>query len=51
MHLMELLGDVGQVESHFSPSRDGVGTRWCTVYAKCTIGSEIILDAHDGTSR
>jgi hypothetical protein len=24
---------------------------WCTVYAKRTIGSEIIFDAHDGTPR
>jgi hypothetical protein len=24
MHLMELLGDVGHVESHFSPFGDGV---------------------------
>jgi hypothetical protein len=23
----------------------------CTVFTKCTIGSEIILDAHDGTPR
>jgi hypothetical protein len=24
---------------------------WCTVCAKCTVGSEIILDAPDGTPR
>jgi hypothetical protein len=47
---MELLGDVGLVESHFFPFGDNVsiGAR-CTVCAKCTIGSEIILDAPNGT--
>ena len=24
---------------------------WCTVCAKCTIGSEILLDAPDGTPK
>ena len=24
---------------------------WCTVCAECTIGTEIILDGHDGTPR
>jgi hypothetical protein len=50
---MELLGDMGPVESHFFsletvllPVQDR-----CTVCAKCTIGSEIILDAPDGTPR
>jgi hypothetical protein len=48
---MELLGDVGHVESHFGP----YGTVLvlvqdrCTVYAKRIIGSEIILDEADGT--
>ena len=48
---MELLGDVGHVESRsvrlemvFVLVQDR-----CTVYAKHTIGSEIILDAPDGT--
>ena len=53
MHLMELLGDVGHVnlilvhlETVLVSGQDG-----CTVYAKRTIGSEIILDAPDGTPR
>jgi hypothetical protein len=48
---MELLGDVGHVESHFGLFVDSVGVsadRYM-VCAKCTIGSE--LDAHDGTPR
>jgi hypothetical protein len=48
---MELLSDVGHVESHFSPSEIvlvSVLDR-STVCAKHTIGSQIILDAHDGT--
>jgi hypothetical protein len=50
---MELLGDVGYVESRFDPFGDGVMSvqHSCMVYAKCTIGSEIILDALDGTPR
>jgi hypothetical protein len=50
---MNLLGDMDHVESHFSAFRDSlmlVQDR-CTVCAKCTIGSEIILDAPDGTPR
>ena len=50
---MELLGDVGHVESRsvrlemvFVLVQDR-----CTVCAKRTTGSEIILDAPDGTSR
>ena len=50
---MELLGDVGHVESHsvrlemvFVLVQD-----CCTVCAERTIGSEIILDALDGTPR
>ena len=49
----ELLGDVSHVDSHsvrlemvFVLVQD----RW-TVCAECTIGSEIILDAPDGTPR
>ena len=50
---MELLGDVGLVESRFGPFGDsvGVGANPCTVCAKRTIGSEIVLDAPDGTPR
>ena len=50
---MELLGDMGHVESHsvclemvFVLVQDR-----CTVYAEHTIGSEIVLDAPDGTPR
>ena len=50
---MELLGDIGDVESRFGPFATvlvlvQVGR---TVCAKRTIGSEIILDAPDGTPR
>jgi hypothetical protein len=50
---MELLGDVGYVKSRFDPFGDGVMSVQdsCMVCAKCTIGSEIILDAPDGTPR
>jgi hypothetical protein len=50
---MDLLGDIGHVESHFNPLvtvavlvRD-----MCTVCAKRIIGTEIILDAPDTTPR
>jgi hypothetical protein len=48
---MELLGDVGHVESpigHLEIALVSVHDR-CTVCAKRTIGSEIVLDAPDGT--
>jgi hypothetical protein len=50
---MELLGDVGLVESRFGLFGDSfsVSASRCTVCAKHTIGSEIILDAPDGTPR
>jgi hypothetical protein len=78
---MELLGDVGHVESCFGPFGDYVNVgpfgysanldarlvhswrlmyhgdsvsvcaRSMQVYAKHTTGTEIILDAHDGTTR
>jgi hypothetical protein len=50
---MELLGNVGHVESHFGLLGDSVslGQDRCTVCAKRTIGSEIILDVPDGTHR
>ena len=53
MHPMELQGDVGHVESrsvHLEIVLVLVQDR-CTVCAKRTIGSDIILDAPDGTPR
>ena len=50
---MELLGDVGDVESHsvhLEMVLVLVQDR-CTVCAKRTIGSDIVLDAPDGTRR
>jgi hypothetical protein len=53
IQLMELLGCAGHVESHFGLLGDSVsvGQDRCMVCAKRTIGSEIILDAADGTHR
>ena len=53
MHPMELLGDVALVESHFFPFGDSVsvGARMVHGLAKRTIGTEIVLDAPDGTPR
>ena len=54
MHPMELLGDVGHVEPCVDPFGDSVSVFLqdrCTVCAERTIGSEIILDAPDGTPR
>ena len=50
---MELLGDVGHVESHsFCLEMVLVLTQdKCTVCANRTIGSDIILDTPDGTPR
>jgi hypothetical protein len=58
---VELLGDVGHVESRFDPFGDGVSARLetvlvsvqdrCTVCPKHTIGSEIVLDAPNGTPK
>jgi hypothetical protein len=50
---MELLSDVGHLESRFGPFGDGVSVSatWCTVCAKHIIGSEIILDTSDGAPR
>ena len=51
MHQMELLGDVGDVESHsvrLEMVLVLVQDR-CMVCAEHTIGLEIILDAPDGT--
>ena len=53
MHPMELLGDMGHVEPHLDLCELVlvlVQDR-CTVCAKRTIGSKIILDAPDGTPR
>jgi hypothetical protein len=50
---MELLGDVGHVQSYFGPLETAlvlVQDR-CTVCTKHTRGLEIILDASDGTPR
>jgi hypothetical protein len=50
---MELLGDVGHVESCFCPFRDmlvSVPIR-IMVCAKHTIGSEIVLDTPNGIAR
>jgi hypothetical protein len=62
MHTVKLLGDVGHVESQFVLFGDCVtvgafgdsgyvDARQCTFFAECTIASEIILDAPDGTPR
>ena len=50
---MVLLGDEAQVEARFGPFGDSVNsdTDRCTVCAERTIGSEIILDAPNGTPR
>ena len=54
MHPMHLLGDVGHVESRFSLFGDSVSVE-CKIGArfrvKHTIGSEIVLNAPDGTPR
>ena len=50
---MELLGDVGRVNLvlvRLEMVLASVQDR-CTVSTKCTIGSEIILDATNGTPR
>ena len=50
---MELLGEVGHVESRFGLFRDGVIVVQdrCTAYAKHTVGSGVVLDAPDVTPR
>jgi hypothetical protein len=50
---MEFLGDVGYVQSCFGPIGDRVSSvlERCTVCAERSIGSEIVLDAPDGTPR
>ena len=53
MHPLELLGDVGHVESLFFlfGGRVSVGVRKCMVCTKRIIGSDIIFDTPDGTPR
>jgi hypothetical protein len=50
---MDLRGDIGHVESRFNPfGESGVLVQvTCMVCAKRTIGTEIVLDAPNGTSR
>jgi hypothetical protein len=50
---MEHLGDMGNVESHFSLFGDSVsvGARYVHDFCQSTIRSEIILDTPDGTPR
>ena len=50
---MVLLGDEAQLEARFGPFDDSVilTEDRCTVCAERTIGSEIVLDAPDGTPR
>jgi hypothetical protein len=53
MHQMVLLGDKAQMEAYFGlfgAVLVSVQDR-CTVCAKCTIASEIVLEARDGTPR
>jgi hypothetical protein len=51
MHPMELLGDVGHVESRFGPFGDSVSVGARLVHGMCLTyhSAEIILDAPDGT--
>jgi hypothetical protein len=50
---MELITDVGHVESRFSPFGDSVAldARLMHGLRQCTVGSEIVLEAPDGTPR
>jgi hypothetical protein len=51
MYPMKLIGDMGLVESHFGPFGDNItiGARLVHGLRQSTIGSEIVLDAPDGT--
>ena len=52
MHPMELLGDVGHVESRSVHLEELVLVLdRCTVWTERTMGSEIIFDARNGTPR
>ena len=50
---MVLLSDDAQVEARFGPFGDSanLGARLAHGFSECTIGSEITLDAPDGTPR
>jgi hypothetical protein len=50
---IELLGDMGHLESHFDPFRDSVsdGARQVHGLRQSIISSEIVLDAPDDTPR
>jgi hypothetical protein len=50
---MELLGDMGHIESCFGPFGDELVSMQdrCTVCAKHTLGLVIVLEAPDGTPR
>jgi hypothetical protein len=50
---MELLSDVGHVESRFGPLEKVLVSEKdsCTVCAKHAMGLEIVLDTSDGTPR
>jgi hypothetical protein len=50
---MVLLVVKAEVEARFGLFRDNANLMQdrCTVYGKCSIGSEIVLDAPDGTPR
>ena len=50
---MELLGDETEVEAHFDPFGDSANldVDSCMVCGERTLGSEIILDAPNGTPR
>ena len=50
---MVLLGDEAEVRARFGPFRDSANLDddRCTVCVERTIGSDIILDAPDGTPR
>jgi hypothetical protein len=50
---MELLGDVGHVESFFGPFADVLLSvqDWSMVCTKCTIGLVIAFDEPNGTPR
>jgi hypothetical protein len=48
-----LLGDEAQVDARFGLFGDSANLELdrCTVYAERTVGSEIVLDAPDGSPR
>jgi hypothetical protein len=50
---MVLLGDEAQVDACLGlfGDRANLDARWMHGFAECTIGSEIVLDAPDGTPR